>query len=383
MQNKTIAVVYNTSWYIYNFRLNLIKSLQKEGYNIICIAPRDEYTIKLEECGCIHYDIKIDGKGKSFVNDFKTLFSFYKIYKKTKPDLLLQYTIKPNVYGTLAAGLLKIPTINNIAGLGTLFIENTLMTKLAKFLYYISQKKATKVFFQNIDDLKLFTETNNLVDKMKSDLLPGSGVDLKKFSPVKKTNNLKNNDNVFKFILIARILWAKGIGEYVEAAKIINAKYKGLAEFQLLGFLDETIPNGISKNLVNTWMETGAIKYLGKTDNVKDYLREVDCIVLPSFYREGVPRTLLEASAMGLPIITTNNVGCKETVVDGVNGYLCKIKDSNDLANQMEKMINLSKKELKDMGQKSREMAETKFDEKIVIDKYLNVIKEIMSNIKE
>ena len=361
---KRVAIVLNTSWNLYNFRLNLAKAIQKAGFEVIFIAPFDSYSQKLKDEGFEYYDIKINNKGTNPIEDIKTTIAFYKLYKKLSLDIILHYTIKPNIYGTIASNLLNIPTINNISGLGTLFIKESLSTKIAKMLYRYSQSKANRVFFQNRDDLELFIK-NRLVDKNRCDLLSGSGVDLTKFTPIEKKSS-----KVFKFLLIARMIRDKGVIEYVESAKILKNPN---IEFLLLGATDIQNVTAISKEQIKIWEEEKIIKYINHSDNVKEIIAKVDCVVLPS-YREGTPRTLLEASAMAKPIITTNTVGCKEVVDDGVNGYLCEVKNSKDLAKKMQMMLNLSQEERAKMGQKGREKMEKEFDERFVIEKYLDVI---------
>ncbi len=371
---KKIAISINTSWNIYNFRLGLIKALQKEGFEVYAIAPKDDYSEKLEKLGVKHIDIFMNNKGTNPIEDIKTIWEYYKIYKQIKPDVALHYTIKPNIYGTIGAKLAGVKVINNIAGLGTLFINEKFATKIAKYLYKYSQKKADKIFFQNRDDFELFVK-EKLIEKNKCDILPGSGVDIEKFKPIK----VNKQDNVFRFLLIARMLWDKGVGEYVEAAKVIKQKCKNV-EFLLLGAAGVDNPTAIPKETIEKWEKEGIVKYLGTSDDVKSEIAKADCIVLPSYYREGVPRTLLEAAAMEKPIITTNNIGCKEVVDDGINGYLCNVKDSKDLANKMEKMLNLIEEERIKMGKAGREKIIKEFDEKIVIEKYLKAIKEVMSS---
>lgn len=370
--NKKILISINTSWNIINFRLGLLQALQKEGYEITVLAPKDKYSELFRNYNFKYYDIEMNNKGTNPIEDFKLTISYYKILKKIKPDLMLNYTIKPNIYGTIAASLLKIPTINNIAGLGTLFVNENFITKIAKFLYKYSQDKASKIFFQNNEDFELFT-SSGLVDIKKSDILPGSGVNTEKFKPIEKTKNL---DKIV-FLLISRMLWDKGVGEYVEAARTLTKKYPNV-EFQLLGFLDVVNKSAISKEQMDTWIKEGIINYLGTSDNVQNEISNADCMVLPSFYREGTPRTLLESASMAKPIVTTNNIGCKDVVNDRETGYLCKIKDSNDLASKLEFIINMSAEERKIMGQKGREKIIKEYDEKIVINKYLTAIKEII-----
>ena len=367
---KKIAIVSNTSWSLFNFRLSLAKAIQKAGYKVILIAPYDNYSERIKE-QFEYYSVYINNKGTNPKEDLKTTLEFYKLYKKIEPDVILHYTIKPNIYGTIAAGYLNIKCINNIAGLGRLFVERNFITTIAKWLYRYSQKKALKVFFQNRDDYDLFIK-EKLIDKKKCDILPGSGVDTEKFSPVE----YRKQDDIFRFLLIARMLWDKGVGEYVEAAKILEKKYENV-EFYLLGFLDVQNSSAISQQQMQSWIDKGYIKYLGISDTVKDEIAKVDCIVLPSYYREGTPRTLLESASMAKPIITTDNVGCRDVVDDGINGYLCNVKSVVSLVDKMEKMLQLSQEERLEMGHKGREKMIKEFDEKIVIKKYLELIEKV------
>ncbi|MCD4667123.1 MAG: glycosyltransferase family 4 protein [Sulfurimonas sp.] len=367
---QKIAIVVNDSWYAYNMRFNLALAFKNQAYEVVFVCPYDKYSEKIKE-EFQYIDIALNTKGTNPIEDLKTIYKYHKIYKEVNPDIILHYTIKPNIYGTIAASMLNIPTINNIAGLGTLFIKQNLLTKIAKWLYKFSQKRATKIFFQNNDDFDMFI-CEKLVEKDKCDVLPGSGVDIEKFKPVEK-----QDDGVFKFLIVSRILWAKGIGEYVEAAKIIKQKYKNV-EFQLLGFLDTASPTAISKEQMDIWVKDEIVTYLGTSDNVKVEISKVDCMVLPSYYREGTPRTLLESASMEKPIITTDNVGCRDVVDDKLNGYLCEVRNAKDLADKMEMMINLSEDERKAMGNAGREKIVKEFDEKIVINKYLSSIKEIL-----
>lgn len=367
---KKIAICLNTSWNIYNFRLNLARALKNAGYDVVLVAPYDVYSEKLKD-EFIYHDIYMNNKGTNPKEDIKTLIGFYKLYKTIKPDVVLNYTIKPNIYGNIACGLLGVKTINNISGLGTVFIKESLVTKVVKWLYKYSLKSSSKVFFQNGDDRDLFVESQ-LVDFSKCDLLPGSGIDTKKFVPVE----YKNEDDTFRFLLIARMLWDKGVGEYIEAAKILKKKYKNV-EFQLLGSLDAANNTTISKVQMNIWVDEGLVNYLGVTDDVKEFINKADCVVLPS-YREGTPRTLLESASMAKPIVTTNVAGCKEVVDNGINGFLCEVKNAKDLADKMEMMLKLSENERKLMGEAGRAKMIKEFDEKIVIDKYLGIINKLI-----
>ena len=374
MSNQTIAIVINTSWNIYNFRLGLLNALREDGYRIIAIAPHDGYSAKLQALGFDYHDIKINNKGTNPLQDLLLIWSFFKIFRKLKPDLILQYTIKPNIYGTLAAKLAGIPTINNISGLGTVFLNNNISSRIARMLYRISLRFAYKVFFQNPHDRKLFID-NKLVKERKSGLLPGSGIDLDKFHPVETK---KTADSPFVFLLIARMIKDKGVFEFVEAARRLIASQKDLkrgVEFWLLGDLYPDNPTAIKTEQIKQWQENDGIKYWGHSDDVTAYINQADCVVLPS-YREGLSRVLLEAAALAKPIITTNVPGCKDVVDDGCNGFLCKLKDIEDLAKQLRKMLCLSDDDLREMGKQGRQKIEQKFDEKIVIKQYLEVIKQ-------
>ena len=363
---KKIAIVSNTSWSLFNFRRGLARSFKSIGYEIIMVAPYDEYSQKLEE-EFEYHPVYMNNKGTNPREDIKTTIAFYRLYKQIKPDIILHYTIKPNVYGTIAASMLKIPAINNIAGLGTLFVKQSLVTKIAKVLYKYSQSKAKHIFFQNNDDHHLFI-SEKIVNESKTDVLPGSGIDVTQFLPQPKDNN----DTVV-FLLIARMLWEKGVGEFVEAAKIIKSKHTNV-EFQLLGFLDVENRSAISREQMQNWVDDGYVSYLGTTDNVQKFIAKADCVVLPSYYREGTPRTLLESASMAKPIITTDNVGCRDVVDHGVNGFLCQVRDAKDLAEKIDIFIALPADERTMMGTQSRDKMIREFDENIVIQKYNNMI---------
>jgi glycosyltransferase involved in cell wall biosynthesis len=361
----------NISWSIYNFRLNLLKSLQKEGHEIFTVAFKDEYSEKLLEEGFHFEPINLNNNSTNPIKDVKTLYDYYKIYKKLKPDVICHNAIKPNIYGTIAAGMLGIPVINNISGLGTLFIKKSFSTKIAKLLYRFSQRKASKIFFQNEDDLNLFIE-NKLIDKSRTQLIPGSGVDTSRFIP----NEDSKEDGGFQFLFIGRLIYDKGIREYIEAVKLLKKKYSN-AVFNVLGPLYENNASAISKETLDSWIKNGEIVYLGQTDYVEKVMKIVDCIVLPS-YREGLSKVLIEASSMGLPIVTTDVPGCRDVIVNNETGFLCEVKNSKDLADKMEKMLLLPYEKRKEMGIKARKRAIALFDKKIIIDYYKQAIYSII-----
>lgn len=361
-----VAIVLNTSWNIFNFRMNLVRSLQAEGHEIHTVAPDDDYTHFLTETGCIHHAVKMDSRGANPVKDLALIVELYSIYKKIKPDVILHYTIKPNVYGSLAAALLKIPVVNNVCGLGTVFLKKDMLSSVATLLYRVSFKFPKKVFFQNPDDLKLFLD-KKLVPAHTVDLLPGSGIDLSRFKPVSFQRNKK-----FTFLLISRLITDKGILEYIEAVKKLKAE--GLdARFQVLGAIDPEHRRGIKRQVIQEWINAGIIEYLGTTKDVRHFIELADCVVLPS-YREGTPRTLLEAASSSKPIVATNVPGCNQVVEDKINGLLCNLKDSDDLAAKMRNMAHFDDETLKTMGCNGRKKMEAQYDEAIVIDKYLHTL---------
>ena len=369
--NKKVVILLNTAWNLLNFREGLIRSLVAEGYEVVAVAPRDDYAEHLTKLGCRFVPLSMDNQGTNPILDLLLLWHLFRLLKIEQPDVCLSYTVKPNVYGSIAAQALGIPVINNIAGLGAVFIKGGWLNQLVIGLYRLALARSRKVFFQNDDDRQLFIR-RRLVKEGVTDLLPGSGVNLAKFSPTYLPGKTKVH-----FLLIARMLWDKGVGEFVEAARLL--KQRGVdAEFSLLGFLDVQNPAAISQQRMDKWVAEGAIRYLGVSDDVRVEITQADCVVLPS-YREGTPRTLLEAAAMSRPIITTDAVGCREVVDDGVNGLLCKPKDALDLADKMEQIISMSHYEREEMGRRGREKVRREFDEQIVIKKYLSAIEAVLT----
>lgn len=364
---KKIIIVSNLSWNLYNFRLSLMKAMRDAGYEVIAMASHDRYSQKIIDEGFEFHDIKMNVQGINPIEDLKTTYEFYKLYNKISPDVVCQYTIKPNVYGSLVATFLKIKIINNTTGIGLHLSQKSFLGQILKFLYVIAFRKVDRVFFQNNDDLDFFIN-NKLVKDSQCDVLPGSGVDIERFKPQMRE---KNKD--IKFLLVARMIWEKGIAEYVQAAKEIKKTYPNV-EFAILGFLDVENPHAITKSQMDKWVEEGDINYLGYSDNVDEVIHTADCIVLPSYYPEGTPKILLESGSCGKPIITTDTVGCRNVVDDGVNGYLCEPRSWEDLKFKLEMFLNLDDEARLEMGKKSREKVVREFDDKIVINKYLDLL---------
>jgi glycosyltransferase involved in cell wall biosynthesis len=369
-----VAVVINTSWNIWNFRRGLVKALQAAGHEVLAIAPPDAYSARLEsELGCRYVPILMENKGTNPIKDAQLTRRFLAIYKRERPDVVLHFTIKPNIYGTLAAKLAGVASINNVSGLGTVFLIENLVSKVARGLYRFAFRFPHKVFFQNNDDRELFIRYG-LIRPERTGLVPGSGVDLVRFQPQPRSE--KATDAPFTFLMVARVLYEKGIVEYFEAARQLRATLGAdKVRVQLLGGLDEAGGVGVPRATFEQWLAEGNVEHLGTSDNVAEHLHRADCVVLPS-YREGTPKTLLEAAACGKPLVTTDVPGCRETVEHGRNGYLCQVKDAADLAAKLLQMAQLPPERLAVMGAASRELAEEKFDEKLVLREYLAAVLE-------
>ena len=373
VKSTKVFIASNYAWTIFNYRTGLIRALIDSGCEVVAVASPDEYATRMPELGCRFLPLPLDRSGTHPIRDLVLLWRMWRLLRHERPDLYLAYTVKPNVYGSLAAQALGIPVINTITGLGAALSTRSWLLLLVRAFYRLALARSAKVFFQNEDDRRLFVDSR-LVSSRKTDRIPGSGVDLERFKPV----SLPAHHNRFRFLLIARMLYDKGVGEYVKAAQIVK-RSSANAEFCLLGFLDVQNPTAISRRQMDMWVAQGVVRYLGVSDDVREVIAKADCIVLPSYYREGVPRTLLEAAAMGRPTITTDSVGCREVVEDGVNGFICRARDEWDLAKKMKEMLMLSEQERVEMGRRGREKMEREFDERIVIDRYLEVISELVA----
>ena len=369
-----IIICLNTAWNLVNFRAGLIRALVAAGYEVVAVAPDDKYAAGLNALGCRFVPLHMENGRTNPVQDAMLTLRFARLFARERPDVYLGYTVKPNVYGSLAAHMMRIPVINNIAGLGAVFIKDGWLVRVVRWLYRMALKRSAKVFFQNDDDRQLLI-SGGLVRAEVTELLPGSGIDLNRFTPA-FTTAVHDANSKFRFLLIARMLRDKGVGEYVEAARLLRQRWPQ-ADFCLLGFVDVQNPAAISRAEMDAWVAEGVVNYLGVSDDVRIQIATADCVVLPS-YREGTPRTLLEAAAMARPIITTDAVGCREVVNDGVNGYLCKVRDAGDLAEKMERMLSLSPEQRSEMGQRGRAKMVAEFDEVIVIGKYLTAIEVVL-----
>jgi glycosyltransferase involved in cell wall biosynthesis len=374
-----VMIALNMAWNLVNFRSGLIRALLQAGYEVVTVAPTDEYASRLTDLGCRFVAFPMDNQGTHPGRDALLFWRFLKLLRQERPCVYLGYTVKPNVYGSLAAHLLGIPVVNNIAGLGAVFIRGGWQLWVVRRLYRLALRRSSKVFFQNGDDQRLFVD-GGLVPAQVTELLPGSGIDLQRFS-VAPLPHAIDGASRYRFLLIARMLWDKGVGEYVEAARMLRQRWPQ-AEFCLLGFVDVQNPAAISRAQMDDWVAGGHVSYLGVSDDVRAEITKADCIVLPS-YREGTPRTLLEAAAMGRPLVTTDAVGCREVVDDGINGFLCRPRDAGDLAEKMDQMMSLPQDQRSRMARQSRMKMERHFDEQIVIDRYLGAVRSATNKLEQ
>lgn len=365
----TILLNLNSSWNAFNFRLGLIKSLYKLGHRVVVLAPPDSYSDQLKIYGVKYHSIFMNQKGTNPFQDFKLFFSYIKNFKNIKPDLILSFTIKPNIYGNIVAAYLRIPVINNITGLGTLFINKSLSTIIAKYLYRIALRSSAHVFFQNTDDQFLFSNSK-LINPIKTSVIHGSGVNTAVFKSNKKVNHGR------RFLFVGRLLVDKGIYEYLDAIKIVIKKNPEI-EFLIAGELESNNKTALTMTDLDRCIKgIPQIKYLGQIGNMLKLYKKVDVMVLPS-YREGLSKSLIEAASMSLPLVTADVPGCNDVVIEGYNGILCQPKNSKSLAKAMLKMSLLNADIRHQMGLNGRKRVEDRFDEQLIISNYLNIIEAI------
>ncbi|MEL6864219.1 MAG: glycosyltransferase family 4 protein [Bacteroidota bacterium] len=372
-QKTKIAIVANSTWNIYNFRLNLVELLDKEQYELLVIAPVDHYISYLNKYPKVrHIHLhKLSRKSTNPLKDLALMQELYQIYKTEKPDLVIHYTVKPNIYGGFAAKMAGVKYLSTITGLGYTFIHNGLVKKITKELYRLAFQHSEKIVFENTDDRLMFIQ-EQISTSDKSISIKGCGVNIDHFSP---NGYIKQKDKVI-FTFIGRLLHDKGIAEFVEAARQAKAQCPN-TEFWVIGDIDNQNPAAISQKLLVSWMQEKVIRYFGPTDDVRYFIKRSDCIVLPS-YREAIPRVVQEGMAMKKPIITTDTPGCREAVDEGKNGFLVPIKDAYALATAMTRFYALDEKRISAMGDYSRDKAVSEFDDRLIAQQLLDVIEGIL-----
>ena len=362
--NKKIAILANDTTYTYNLRGAIIKELINNKYDVYIVSKVLKFNDELKKMGCNIIDLNVGRHGKNPFNDIILFKEYKKILKGLKPDIVLSYNIKPNVYGGLACRKLNIKYMPNITGLGTALEYPGKLQKITIFLHKIGLKKANTVFFQNQENLDFFTKHKILSNKTKTVLLPGSGVDLERHKLLDYPK-----DNIIKFLYIARIMKEKGIDIYLDTAKYIKNKYPN-TEFHICGYCDDDKYNEILKQ----YQKDNIVIYHGEQKDMIPFFKMAHCIVHPSYYPEGMSNVLLEAAAHGRPIICTDRSGCRETVDDNITGYIVPIKDTDKMISAVEKILNMSNNERKEMGLNGRKKIEKEFDRNIVVNKYIKEI---------
>ncbi len=360
-----VLFLVNHDVVIYNFRLELVEALLKEGHDVHISSPYGERIDSLVDLGCKYHKITISRHGMNPFKDFKIIRQYKKLMKEISPDIVFSYTIKPNIYGAIAARSRKIPIVCNITGLGTAVENGGFAQKITIMLYKYAFTKVKKVYFQNKENQQFFIDHKIAIGK--HDLLPGSGVNLSRFVPLEYPDTLE-------FAFISRIMKEKGIDQYLEAASIIKEKYPNTV-FHVCGFCEQEYEKKLEE-----YTNKGIILYHGMIRNVKEIQKKICCTIHPTYYPEGISNVLLESCASARPIITTNRSGCREVVDDGINGYIVEQRNSKDLADKIEKFINLSLEERKQMGMNARLKVENEFDRNIVVEKYLGDLNNAKNN---
>lgn len=359
-----VLILANNDIGLYNFRRELIEKLIKEKHEVVISLPNGERINDLKEIGCSFIETDVDRRGTNPIKDLKLILKYNSILNEIKPNVVLTYTIKPNIYGGLICRIKNIPYICNITGLGTATENKSIVQKIVFMLYKYALKKVKCCFVQNSENFKFLID-NKLVNEAKCKLIPGSGVNLEHFKVLEYPKEYEK----IKFLFISRIMKEKGIEQYLEAAKTIREEYKN-TEFHILGFCEQEYEEKLNK-----LTEDGIVNYHGLQNNVIPFLQEASCLIHPSYYPEGMSNVLLEASASGRPVITTNRSGCREIVNDGVNGFIVPTQNSEELIKKVEKFIQMPYEEKVKMGLEGRKKVEKEFDRNIVVNAYMKEIK--------
>lgn len=358
---STVLVLVNHDITIHYFRSEVMAALVENGYRVLVSCPREEKTADLEALGCEIVETSIDRKGTNPLKDIKLFLTYVSIIRHIQPDVVLTYTIKPNIYGGLACRYLKVPYMPNITGLGTAVENPGFLQHLTTFLYRPALKRAHRVFFQNTENRAFFEKKRIALGKHA--LLPGSGVNLTRFTPLPYPSK-----ETIEFVFISRIMKEKGIDEYLETARVIRSNYPN-TKFHICGFYEE-----MYKETLKELQEDGTIIYLGKVDDVREVIKHTHCTIHPSFYPEGMSNVLLESSACARPIITTDRSGCREIVEEEVTGFVVPVRDTNALIETVERFIQLPHEQKIQMGLAGRKKVEREFDRQIVVDAYMKEI---------
>jgi glycosyltransferase involved in cell wall biosynthesis len=372
MPLKKIALIANTAWNLWNFRRSLIEALTAQGHEVICAAPEDGYENRLQDIHGVRFIPlrHLSRKSLSITGNLHTFTELRQILRREQPDLAVFYTIKPNIYGAVAARQSGVPAIAAIEGLGYAAMASPVLRQFIFFLYRYALKNAARVVFLNSDDRQIFLD-RHVVAHAKTLIIRGTGIDTAYFSPGNKSGVAAP-----VFIFIGRLLSDKGVREFVRAAQQVK-RIAPQAQFRLLGSTDAGNPASIGQEELKQWINEKAIDYMGQTDDVRPFIAGADIIVLPS-YREGMPRVLLEGMAMGKAIITTHSAGCRETVEEGKNGFIVPTENADALADAMLRYLALAPEQQRAMGSHSRHKAEREFGNAVILPQYLRLINDVL-----
>lgn len=364
-----VLFTINTSWNVWHFRRPVVETLLESGHQVSVLAPPDETVQQLTKLGCSCFSLPMNAKGLNPLDELRLLQTYRRMLQQIQPDIVLSYTIKNNVFGALAAKSLRLPFIPNVSGLGTGFLSGGVLQFIVEQLYRRAFNRMPVVFFQNSDDREEFVE-RRLVKATQARVLPGSGIDLEHYSSVQLRPN-----GASIFLMIGRLLRDKGVFEFVEAARQVKAERPDV-RFQLLGESGYENRTAISAETVEEWVQEGVVEYLGTTSDVRPAIEAASCVVLPS-YREGTPRTLLEASSMARPVIATDVPGCNTVVDNGETGLLCEVRSATSLAEAIRELLALSHQQKAEMGQAGRAKMEREYDQSLVVQAYRKAIQEL------
>lgn len=361
---KKVIILSNHHAYTYNFRKEIIQRLIDENYKVYIVLPYGEKVDLLIEMGCEFIDLPLDRRGMNPITDLKLLLNYHKIIKRIKPNVVLTYTVKPNIYGGIVCRFLDIPYFPNVTGLGSAVENKSLIQKTLLQICRIAYKRASCIFFQNSENQEFFKHKN--IRGKKHRIIPGSGVNIQHFSMLPYPS-----DAIIEFVFISRIMKEKGIDQYLKAAEFIKEKYPN-TKFHVLGFCEEDYEEKLKE-----MQDKEIIEYHGMQNDIRRYLKISHCTIHPTYYPEGMSNVLLESAASGRPVITTNRSGCREIVDDGVNGYIVEQENSLDLIEKIEKFLVLNHEEKRQMGISGRKKVENEFDRNIVTDAYLREINRV------
>lgn len=368
MPDPAVLLAANSCWNLVNFRAPIIKGLQENGYRVMAAAPEDSAAATLRGMGVEVHGVEVEPRGLTPARDLSLLASYRSLMRRVRPDAFMPFTPKPNIYGSIPAGWLQIPVVNTITGLGSGFIYGRALEQIMTILYRTGLRRSRRVFFHNPDDRDVFIR-KRIVSSDRAAVVAGSGVNIDHFAPPPA----RKSDGPLTFLFIGRMIEDKGALEFIHAAGIVRQSVP--AKFRMLGALQDD-PKAIAIGAVEPLLAENEIEILEPVEDVRPLIAQADCVVLPS-YREGLPRVLLEASAMGKPSVSTNVPGCRRVVDHGVTGFLCEARSAESLAEAMTSIARLTPGERAIMGNEARQKAEREFREELVVEAYLDALRDI------